>query len=85
MAFTGSILGAGFVSGQELMQFFAVFGSYGLMGMLLAVLMLLLLSCLVMKIANRTGITEFDKIIVRKKYPGFGQYLAGYLSFSCSG
>ena len=34
------------------MQFFAVFGSYGLMGMLLAVLMLLLLSCLVMKIAT---------------------------------
>jgi len=66
MAFTGSVLGAGFVSGQELMQFFAVFGSYGLIGMFVAILMLLLLSCLVMKIANRTEITEFDKIIVRK-------------------
>jgi uncharacterized membrane protein YkvI len=81
MAFTGSILGAGFVSGQELMQFFAVFGSYGLMGMLLAVLMLLLLSCLVMKIANRTGITEFDKIIVRKEIPWLRAVFGGVFVF----
>mgnify|MGYP007066366044 FL=1 len=67
MAFTGSLLGAGFVSGQELMQFFAVFGGFGLIGMFLAILMLLLLSGFVMKISNRTGITEFDKIIVRKE------------------
>ncbi|MEQ8200506.1 MAG: hypothetical protein ABRQ24_03670 [Syntrophomonadaceae bacterium] len=55
------------MSGQELTQFFAVFGSYGLLGMLLAVLMLFMLSCLVMKVAKRTGITEFDKIIVEKE------------------
>ena len=30
MAFTGSFLGAGFVSGQELTQFFAAFGVWGL-------------------------------------------------------
>jgi uncharacterized membrane protein YkvI len=41
MAFTGSFLGAGFVSGQELTQFFAVFGSWGVLGMFFAVLMLL--------------------------------------------
>jgi uncharacterized membrane protein YkvI len=69
MAFTGSFLGAGFVSGQELTQFFAVFGSWGVLGMFFAVLMLFVLGCLVMKIAKRTGFTEFDKIIVEKEIP----------------
>lgn len=69
MAFTGSFLGAGFVSGQELMQFFAVFGSFGIIGMFFSILMLFTFSCSVMKIAKRTGITEFDKIIVEKENP----------------
>lgn len=67
MAFTGSILGAGFVSGQELMQFFAVFGSCGLVGMFLAILLFFVLSYFVMNISKQTGITEFDKIIVRSE------------------
>lgn len=65
LAFTGSFLGAGFVSGQELMQFFAVFGSFGLMGMSLAILLFFTFGCFVMKVAKRTGIIEFDRIIVR--------------------
>ena len=67
MAFTGSFLGAGFVSGQELTQFFAVFGSYGLLGMLLSIIMFYMFGCSVMTVAKKTGITEFDKIIVEKE------------------
>ena len=37
MIFTGSFLGAGFVSGQEILQFFGVFGKSGLIGMVLAI------------------------------------------------
>jgi uncharacterized membrane protein YkvI len=69
MAFTGSFLGAGFVSGQELMQFFGVFGRFGLVGMFFSVLLFFMLGCLVMKIAKRTGTIEFDKIIVEKEKP----------------
>lgn len=81
MAFTGSFLGAGFVSGQELTQFFAVFGGYGLLGMVAAVLMLLSLSCLVMKIARQTGIIEFEKIIVRKQKPWLRAIFGGVFIF----
>ena len=35
VVFTGSFLGAGFLSGQELLQFFGVFGGFGLVGMAL--------------------------------------------------
>lgn len=81
MAFTGSFLGAGFVSGQELTQFFAAFGGYGLLGMAVAVLMLSTLSCLVMKIARRTGITEFENIIVRKNMPWLRAVFGGVFVF----
>lgn len=69
MTFTGSFLGAGFVSGQELMQFFGVFGSFGLLGMVFSVLLFYMLGCFAMKIANHKGIVEFDKIIVEKEVP----------------
>jgi len=81
MAFTGSFLGAGFVSGQELTQFFAVFGGNGLVGMVAAVLMLMTLSGLVMKIARRTGVIEFGKIIVRKNLPWLRAIFGGVFIF----
>lgn len=81
MAFTGSFLGAGFVSGQELMQFFVVFGSFGLVGMVFSVLMFCMLGCFVMKVAKRTGVIEFDKIIVEKDRPWLRGIFGGVLVF----
>ena len=81
MAFTGSFLGAGFVSGQELTQFFAAFGGYGLLGMVAAVLMLLTLSCLAMKVARQTEIIEFEKIVVRRKMTWLRAIFGGVFIF----
>lgn len=81
MAFTGSVLGAGFVSGQELMQFFAIFGGFGLIGMSLAILLFILLSCFVMRISKQTGITEFDRIIVRKEISWLRALFGGVFVF----
>lgn len=81
MAFTGSLLGAGFVSGQELMQFFGVFGRFGIMGMVFSIMMFFVLGCLVMKIATKTGITSFDKIIVRKEIPWLRAFFGSVFVF----
>ncbi len=67
--FTGSFLGAGFLSGQELLQFFGVFGGYGLAGMVLSICAFCLFSVLVLFVARRTGQTEFDRIIVKADLP----------------
>lgn len=67
--FTGSFLGAGFLSGQELLQFFGVFGGYGLVGMILAICAFCLFSALVLYVARRTGQTAFDRIIVKEDLP----------------
>ena len=52
VVFTGSFLGAGFLSGQELLQFFGVFGGFGLVGMALAILAFVGFSRMVMEIAQ---------------------------------
>lgn len=44
LTFTGTLLGAGFGSGQELWQFFARFGLNGVMGVLLAAVLFMLLA-----------------------------------------
>lgn len=77
LVFTGSFLGAGFVSGQELMQFFAVFGRFGLAGMLISVLLFGMLGFISMKIARHTGHAEFDRIIVEQD----NLWLRGFFSW----
>lgn len=79
--FTGSFLGAGFLSGQELLQFFGVFGGYGLIGMVLAIAAFLLFSLLVMGIAKRTGRVEFDHIIVHRDIPWLRAAVSGVFLF----
>lgn len=69
MAFTGSFLGAGFVSGQELLQFFGVFGLFGIAGMFISLLLFFTFGCLVLKIAYHKKLVEFDKVIIKNDLP----------------
>ncbi len=64
--FTGSFLGAGFLSGQELLQFFGQFGVWGLAGMVLAIAAFWAFGWMSLSIAKDTGHVEFDKIILRR-------------------
>ena len=45
LAFAGCFLGAGYVSGQELWQYFGAFGARGLLGLALAVVPVVLKKC----------------------------------------
>ncbi len=66
LAFTwiGCFLGAGFVSGQEISQFFNHFGLPGLLGQVGAVLLLSLLCGVVFSLSKRTGRSEVHEIAV---------------------
>ncbi len=76
VVFTGSFLGAGFLSGQELLQFFGRFGAWGIAGMAAAIAAFSVFSLLVLRIAKRTGRLEFDRIIVCGDHP----WLRGFFS-----
>lgn len=79
--FTGSFLGAGFLSGQELLQFFGVFGGYGIVGMVLAIAAFVFFSLLVLNIAKKTGRTEFDRVILQPELPWLRAFLSGVFLF----
>ena len=66
LTFAGCFLGAGFVSGQELWQFFASFGLKGLFGLVLSMSLLFVFGVLLMRLANNSGFCESDKLIIRK-------------------
>ena len=64
LTFAGSFLGAGYVSGQELWQFFGSFGGGGLLGVLAALALLAVFGLALMYIISRTGIAEMDAVLV---------------------
>ena len=69
LAFAGCFLGAGYVSGQELWQFFGAFGKFGTAGLVIAMLLLFLVGALMLELNRITHIAEADKLVVRGEIP----------------
>ena len=64
LLFAGCFLGAGYVSGQELRQYFVVYGAWGYAGLLTAVALLYAFGVLCLRLAQRTGLTEADELVL---------------------
>lgn len=62
--FIGSFLGAGYISGQELFQFFGAFGLYGVAGLLIAIAILSVFNLMIIKIVKKNNNAEMDKTVV---------------------
>ena len=69
LAFAGCFLGAGYVSGQELWQFFGSFGAKGVAGLLVAVALLFFTGIIMILLGRLTKLSEIDKIVVRRDWP----------------
>ncbi|MBU5627054.1 hypothetical protein KQI82_09060 [Oscillibacter sp. MSJ-2] len=69
VTYAGCFLGAGYVSGQELWQFFGSFGKMSVPGLLLAVALLAAFGMMLLRLAQMTGIEEMDRLVVRKEWP----------------
>ena len=61
--YAGTIMGAGFASGQELTQFFVVYGSMGLAGVLVAGLLFCWLGIQILEISYRIKATSYHQIL----------------------
>ena len=64
--FAGCFLGAGYVSGQELWQFFGSFGKIGLVGMAIAAVLLSAFGIVLTRYVQLTGISDMDKVVIKK-------------------
>lgn len=80
LTFAGSFLGAGYVSGQELWQFFGSFGGGGLLGVLAAMVLLAVFGLALMYIISRTGIARWTRCSCR----GSGWRGCGSCRLRCS-
>lgn len=69
LAFAGCFLGAGYVSGQELWQFFGSFGFSGAVGLAIAMAMLFSVGVLMLDLNRISGIADVDKLVVRWNIP----------------
>lgn len=67
--FAGCFLGAGYVSGQELWQFFGAYGLGGYFGILLAIALLFAYGILILRLAQITRETEMDRMVIPWNVP----------------
>ena len=81
LTYAGCFLGAGFVSGQEIWQFFGAFGIYGVFGLVLTFLLHFLFGVALIKLIHNTNITEMDKLVVWKDIPWLRAMVGGITTF----
>lgn len=62
-AYAGTLFGAGFVSGQETLRFFAAWGGSGIIGALIAGAGFAAMGILIITLARRLKTDDFDRII----------------------
>lgn len=67
--FAGCFLGAGYVSGQEIFQFFGAFGKQGILGLCIAILIMILFGVFLIRLTKATGIKEMDRIVAGDRFP----------------
>lgn len=61
--FVGTIVGAGFASGQEILKFFSHFGANGITGLAISCLLFCAAGTLIMLISNKLRAVSFEEVI----------------------
>lgn len=88
MGFLGAVIGAGFASGQEIVQFFVVYGDNGSRGAILAMLLFTCCGGLLLHLAHREGISNYQELLFYLMGPRWGKAvdlaLAGFLFLGIS-
>jgi len=74
-AYTGVVIGAGFASGQEILQFFILHGYNGLFGVVLATILFAYLGGLVMFLSIKMNTTNYKKLLSYLLGPGTGKIM----------
>ncbi|HHV76626.1 MAG TPA: hypothetical protein GXX39_04560 [Syntrophothermus lipocalidus] len=73
MGYIGAVVGAGFASGQEIVQFFVVFDRYGLYGVLLSGALFAAMGALLFYICHRSRINGYQRVIRTLFGPRWGK------------
>lgn len=61
--FIGTVIGAGFASGQEIIQFFGIYGQKGVWGLLLTSLLFMIIGYIIMDIVRSQNINGYNQLV----------------------
>lgn len=75
MAFVGVIVGAGFASGQEVLQYFVAFGVDGVWGAALSGLVMTLMAIIILQLGSYFRAGEHGEVLKRVTHPVFSRIL----------
>ena len=78
VVFAGSFLGAGFVSGQELWQFFGKFGLFGFLGLLISLALFFITGVFIISYVFESGCDDVSCMVVTANIPVL-RALVGFL------
>ncbi|MFC4024467.1 hypothetical protein ACFOUV_11740 [Oceanobacillus longus] len=84
-AFTGVIVGAGFASGQEVLQYFTSFGLMGTVGAILATALFAYIGMILVWLGSRTQTTSHKDVIYDISGPFLGKIIDYILIFTLFG
>ncbi|MCR4418960.1 MAG: hypothetical protein QHH27_02265 [Clostridia bacterium] len=79
--YVGTVVGAAFASGQEILQFFGYFGAWGLAGLLLTTVLFILFGYLIMEGGHRLEARSYRAVIMEAGGPWLGRALDGVVTF----
>ncbi len=78
--YVGAVMGAGFASGQEIQQFFARFGHWGLIGVVLSSVLFSLLGWAMLDLQERWKISSYKEFLNRLLGRELGKWADGLVS-----
>lgn len=64
MGYLGAVIGAGFASGQEIVQFFVEYGKFGLQGTILAGVCFMVFGGLILSLAQQNKISNYQEMLI---------------------
>lgn len=79
--YMGTVVGAGFASGQEVLRFFTHFGGQGTWGLLVATLLLMTGGTALCELGRRAGSKSYGEALVALVGPALGRALDGVMGF----
>ena len=69
LTYAGCMLGAGFVSGQEIWQYFGAYGKSGILSLILSFVLLAAATLLLVVLSRKLGKTAMDELILKADLP----------------
>lgn len=78
--YVGTVVGAGFASGQETLRFFAAYGRVGLVGVLVSTVLFCLFGIQIMELGRRLGARSHREILHHVCGPYLGRFMDGVIT-----